>query len=152
MAIRTSRREPPVTPAVQDGRPPAAPRSHGARPVLLLALAHSGTRWALREHLSQQGFVVHPVGDGRAALEWLERRSADVVISDLLLPGTRIAVPHVLRRRWRASCPKLIGLTGGAESCDELQRALSFDLVLRSGTPTAVLTKAVHRLLAGDRH
>jgi DNA-binding NtrC family response regulator len=36
--------------------------------------------------LAEKGYVVHGVGNGREALDWLERHDADLVLIDMLMP------------------------------------------------------------------
>jgi CheY-like chemotaxis protein len=121
----------------------------GGRRTVLIAVARADIRWSLREQLSAQGFAVFATGDAQVALTWVARRTADLVISDVLLPGTRTAIPHVLRRRSRSHlrCPKLIGLTEDMTSAAELGQLLGYDVVLRDRTPAAVVTKQALRLV-----
>jgi DNA-binding response OmpR family regulator len=97
--------------------------------------------------LRDQGFRVQGLGDARTALAWLARARADVVIADVLLPGSRIAVPHLVRRRHSATCPILIGLADEGSDCAALAQVLGFDAVVPRSTPMAVLHRRVHRLL-----
>ena len=38
------------------------------------------------ENLRLEGFTVHHVGDGRAALDWLRRERCELVVLDVMLP------------------------------------------------------------------
>jgi DNA-binding response OmpR family regulator len=119
------------------------------RRTVLIAVARADIRWSLREQLSAQGFAVFATGDAQVALNWVARRTPDLVISDVLLPGTRTAIPHVLRRRSRSHlpCPRLIGLTEDITSAAELGRLLGYDVVLRDRTPAVVITKRALQLV-----
>jgi DNA-binding NtrC family response regulator len=44
-------------------------------------------RTALREVLEREGFEVCAAGDGRRGLEMLESKGADLVITDVIMPG-----------------------------------------------------------------
>jgi CheY-like chemotaxis protein len=130
-----------------------APRFTAPRSSLrtaLLAVADAEYRWGLREHMARQGFTVYATGEGSAALDWLTRRTFDVVVADVLLPGTRIAVPHIVRRRGRTACPKLIAVCDDSLPCDAVQSVFGYDLVVPVRTPVVVLTKAIHQLLGSD--
>jgi len=115
-------------------------------PTVLLVTADAKARYRTREHLQAQGFSVFATGDARTALSWLVRHAADIVVADCLLPGTRMAIPHVLRRRG-SSCPKLIGIVNAPLSPnDELRRALGFDELVCQTTPVVVLAKKLLEL------
>ena len=114
---------------------------------MLLVTADAKARCRTRDHLLEQGFTVFATGDARTALSWLLRHAADIVVSDCLLPGTRMAIPHVLRRRGRAACPKLIGIvTEPLTADDELRRALGFDELVAASTPVVALARKLLEL------
>jgi DNA-binding response OmpR family regulator len=119
------------------------------RRTVLIAVARADIRWSLREQLAAQGFAVFATGDAQVALNWVARRTPDLIISDVLLPGTRTAIPHVVRRRSRSHlpCPRLIGLTEDVTSAAELGRLLGYDVVLRDRTPAVVITKKALQLV-----
>lgn len=132
---------------------PAPTAAGGAEaPTVLLALANADVRCALRQRLAAQGFRVFATGDARVALEWTGRKTADIVVADVLLPGTRIAIPHVLRRRGRDRCPALVGLVNGQAHVDEaLRAALGYDLLFSEDVPLAVLTRTLLELPQASR-
>jgi hypothetical protein len=136
----------------RDGRPVVTRSAAPLEPArMLLAVANSGIRWKLCERFREQGFAVYATGDARVALDWVATRPLDVVVADLLLPGTHIALPHVVRRRGRQfGCPKLIGLAAPDACGDDVRTALGYDLVVETGTPAAVLTRAVFDLLSAE--
>ena len=67
-----------------------------------LLLVEDETRVAdfIRRGLKAEGWFVEHVGDGETALDLLERRTFDVVILDLMLPGIS---GHEVCQRMRAS-------------------------------------------------
>ena len=44
-------------------------------------------RWSLSQALSQQGYEVFSVEDGKKAIETLKTQAFDFIITDLLMPG-----------------------------------------------------------------
>lgn len=113
---------------------------------VLLIVRDPAVRHRTREHLRDQGFAVFATGETPVALEWLGRHRPATIISDCLLPGTRTAIPHMLRRRGHGSCPRLVGLVSAPLTPGErLRDLLGFDELVAVGTPVAVLTR---RLLA----
>jgi CheY-like chemotaxis protein len=125
-----------------------APAGEGRRTVLI-AVGRADIRWSLREQLTAQGFAVFATGDAQVALALVARRTPDLVISDVLLPGTQTAIPHVLKRRARSHlpCPRLIGLTADITSSEELGRLLGYDVILLDRTPAVVVTKTALQLV-----
>ena len=57
------------------------------RPTVLLADDEEGVRFTLAEVLSEADVDVIEAADGRAALEVIEQREVDLVISDVKMPG-----------------------------------------------------------------
>jgi CheY-like chemotaxis protein/predicted Ser/Thr protein kinase len=62
------------------------PASHQTRPRLLIADDDPEQRRALRALLERLGYEVEEAEDGRAALEMVERRAPDLVLTDLTMP------------------------------------------------------------------
>ncbi|ALJ22175.1 response regulator transcription factor [Microbacterium sp. No. 7] len=72
-------------------------------PDVLIVDDDPGVRDALVQGLSLEGFTVHEVGTGEAALDALDRASPDVLLLDVGLPGmSGVDVVHELRRTGRA--------------------------------------------------
>ena len=69
--------------------------NHHAHTVLIIEDSET-LALGLRTSFEFEGYSVHWVADGEAALEWLERNSPDLVILDLMLP--KINGFDVLRR------------------------------------------------------
>jgi CheY-like chemotaxis protein len=112
--------------------------------MVLLVIADAETRCTAREHLQSQGLTVFATGDAHIALSWLQRHAADIVVADCLLPGTRMAIPHVLRRRGRECPPRLIGIVSEPLTADEeLRELLGYDELIGDGLSLDVLAQRV---------
>lgn len=115
--------------------------------IILLILSDANTRERAEHHLRQQGFGVFATGETPIALDWLKRHTPDLVVCDLLLPGTRTAITHVLRHKGEARLPRMIGLVReGLPVSERLRELFGYDDVVSDRMPVAVLTK---RLLTG---
>jgi DNA-binding response OmpR family regulator len=67
-----------------------------ARPSVLVVDDEAPMRAFLEKALSQQGYQVVAVGDGKAAMEAIESRPFDAAVLDLLMPG--VGGREILRR------------------------------------------------------
>lgn len=115
---------------------------------VLVVIGELERRCRIRDHLSRQGLNVYSTGSAQTALDWLARHRADAIVADCLLPGTRIAMPHVLQRAQRERA-LLVGLVAEPLTVSErLRELLGYDELLPSATPAAVLTR---RVLQGAR-
>ncbi|MBL0940911.1 MAG: response regulator [Gemmatimonadaceae bacterium] len=89
--------------------------------------------------LGAEGFVVQGFTDASAALKWLEDNSADIVVTDLMMPGmSGSEFASQLAARFPTLRDSLIVLTGGAVST-EAEQFLRSDTVL-------VLEKPISRM------
>lgn len=62
--------------------------------------------------LTQGGYTVHGLADGRRAIEWLESNAVDLVVSDIFMPeGDGIEVIRFVRSHSRAT--PLLVISGG---------------------------------------
>jgi DNA-binding response OmpR family regulator len=75
-------------------------------------------REVVARYLQRDGFRVHESADGGDALDWLERRSPDLVVLDIMLPG--LDGLSVLRRVRVAGDVPVILLTARAEESDRI--------------------------------
>ncbi|KAB1071540.1 response regulator [Methylobacterium planeticum] len=87
-----------------------------ARPASILVVDDDAeVRHVTASFLSGFGYSETEAGDGAAALALLERRSFDLVVADLAMPGmSGVELAATLRRRW-PNLPVLI-LTGHADA------------------------------------
>ncbi|HVZ44936.1 MAG TPA: response regulator, partial [Ramlibacter sp.] len=76
---------PAPAPAQLPAQPPAAP-GEAPRPRIVLADDNADMRAYIRDLLAHR-YDVEAVGDGLAALEAVRRRGADLVLSDVMMPG-----------------------------------------------------------------
>jgi len=94
----------------------------GTRGTVLVVDDEPNVGAGLRRVLSQAGYLVHVVCDGRSALTLLESESPDLVILDLLMPGL-----------------------GGVETCKAIRKIPG-----RENTPVLVLTGSQDQDLFGE--
>jgi CheY-like chemotaxis protein len=73
------------TPAPSE-TPTSAEVRASARPVILVVDDDPDVLFALAETLSEEGYDVRCAGDGIEALESIEERRPDLIITDLLMP------------------------------------------------------------------
>ena len=74
------------TPGPTSESPPSAELRTGATPLILVVDDDPDVLFALAETLSEEGYDVHCAGDGIEALESIEQRRPDLIITDLLMP------------------------------------------------------------------
>ena len=74
---------------------------------------------ALSTLLRREGYQVETAGNGRQALEQLQRQRVDVILSDLCMPDLDgRAFYAALQQQSPALCRRLIFLTGASEEAD----------------------------------
>lgn len=115
---------------------------------ILLMIGNPKVRSSFRAYLAEQRLLVYATDVHARGIRWGEAMQPDLIVSDLLLPGTRIAAPHLFRRRGSVWRPIIVGLTSSQDADEALRQALSYDLLLPEPIPAAVFTKQVLRLLA----
>ena len=109
---------------------------------VLIAIGDGQERWAMREHLLALGFEVFATGNAGTAIHWLEQSPIEYVIADCLLPGTGIAIPHVVKRRAVCRTARTIGIVRAPlEPCDRLRELLGYDELILPGLPVVRVTK-----------
>jgi DNA-binding response OmpR family regulator len=113
---------------------------------VLLVEDDEDTRLLLAELLEEQ-FDVSTAPDGTAALELLDERTPDTVVTDESLPGipgTKLA--ETVKRRW----PNVrVVLVSGYSGLDHTSAC---DLVLKKPVDVDVLSKALEALSAARVH
>jgi CheY-like chemotaxis protein len=125
-------------------------RAMTAKPYILIADDNGFVRATLRLMLEQSGYEVGEACDGAAALRSYRERPADVVVSDVFMPGKDgLEVIRELRRDFPAA--KLVAISGGGfgGSVDLLPIAkkLGASAVLHKPVDRDSLVAAVEALL-----
>jgi CheY-like chemotaxis protein len=120
--------------------------------TVLVVDDHRDTREVIRAVLARAGHAVAVAGDGEEAQRLYAARRADVVITDMVMPGVDgAALIGFLRRGERA--PKIIAMSAGwdAWEVDALKDTgtLGADRVLGKPLDLDVLVKIVDDLAAG---
>ena len=107
-------------------------------------------RLLLSTCLQQEGYEVSQAGDGEEALKILDKRSVDVIVLDLLMPGKE-GLETLMALRKDSERPKVIAISGGARSigADFLPAALKLgaDKALKKPFRNEELVSAVEELL-----
>lgn len=92
---------------------------------VLLIDDNQHTRTALRMVLESQGLECAEAIDGSAALDWLERETADLVITDNQMPGlTGLEFIERLSTKGLPQRPPVILLSGNLQDADR-ERAVN---------------------------
>ncbi len=69
--------------------------------------------------LSEEGHEVRGAHDGRAGVQLLEQEAADLVITDLLMPGNDgLEVITAVRQRWPQT--RIIAMSGGGRGSPDM--------------------------------
>lgn len=92
-------------------------RRGGARPRVLIVEDEADIRELMRYNLEREGFLVEEASDGAQALERIRRRVPDLLLLDLMLPGTPgLEICRQMRAgRDTASLPILVVTAKGTE-------------------------------------
>ncbi|RMG94275.1 MAG: response regulator, partial [Candidatus Dadabacteria bacterium] len=89
-------------------------------------------RDTLGEHLEEEGHRVRTAGGGEAGLFLLEEEPADLVITDLKMPGiSGLEVLRRVRERWPATEVVLITGYGTLDDAVEALRHGAYDFLLK---------------------
>jgi phosphate regulon transcriptional regulator PhoB len=98
-------------------QPAQEERRGGARPRVLIVEDEADIRELMRYNLEREGFLVEEAGDGAQALERIRRRVPDLLLLDLMLPGTPgLEICRQMRAgRDTASLPILVVTAKGTE-------------------------------------
>ncbi len=99
---------------------------------ILLIDDEPSVRETLGEHLEEEGHQVRTVGGGEAGLFLLEESPADLVITDLKMPGiSGLEVLRRVRERWPATEVVLITGYGTIDDAVEALREGAYDFLLK---------------------
>ena len=96
----------------------------------------------IADNLELEGFEVEVVNDGTEALDRIRRRAPDLVLLDVMLPGTDVASLRARARAARCSCTDLLAQL-------ELGRVAHFVLDFCDGLLTLHDLPTAPRLLHG---
>ena len=91
---------------------------HGTAPTVLVVDDEPMVREVVATYLQRDGLVVHEVGDGAAATAWLAAHRPDLVVLDIMLPGTDGLT--ILRRLHADGQVPVILLTARADEVDRV--------------------------------
>jgi len=98
----------------------------GARTAVLVVEDDADIRDLLRYNLEQEGFAVEEAGDGADALRLIERRTPELMILDLMLPGmSGLELCRKLRNTAATATLPILILTAKGE---EVDRVLGLEL------------------------
>ncbi len=110
-----------------------------------------GVRTSWQRYFRDRGLATTTAPDGVAAIEQLSRQPADVVVSDLRMPG-KDGVDLLQWLQARQPATRFIMLTGyGDKSLEGRVRSLGAVDYLEKPVAPEVLARAVERALAADR-
>jgi CheY-like chemotaxis protein len=124
--------------------------SHSHRLRILLVEDHDDTAKTTALLLQQDGYEVHVVADGPAALQATEAVEPDVVLLDVGLPGMDgYELAKCLRERMTAKRPFLVAITGyGTEEDRRRSEEAGIDLHLLKPVEFTELSRLLARFQA----
>lgn len=117
-------------------------------PLLLIVEDHADTRQMYAEFFTEQ-FHVLQAGDGSQALDVMDARRPDIVITDLSLPGIDgFELVARMRKNPQLAAIPIICLSGyGGHAHDERARAAGCDRILQKPCMPDDLARAAMELL-----
>lgn len=103
-----------------------------------------------RDILESEGYIVEIVGDGEAALEWLQYNTPDLVILDIILP--KQSGLDVLRHIREATATKntpvvVYSVVNDKEQIDHALKLGANDFTIKGQTPAYDVLEKVNALL-----
>ena len=108
---------------------------------VLLVIADSQRRHRRRLQLTEQGYAVFATGNADTVRTWLQRHTPRLVVADCLLPSTRIAIPHLLKRAGHSGI-RTIGIVADTSlNTDRARELLGFDTLIPESTPAVLVAK-----------
>ncbi len=118
-------------------------------PTILVVEDEEGVREVLRRLLDRAGFAVLAASDGREALKLLREHSADIVITDLLMPEMD-GFDFIRALTKRSPNSRIIALSGATVRL-EMARQLGAKAVVRKPVSSIILTQTVEQVLGANR-
>jgi CheY-like chemotaxis protein len=127
-----------------------APTQTGAGIRILLADDDEVLRAVQADFLKRFGFEVYAAEDGQAAIKLLTQKPVDLVITDMVMPGSDgVEVIRHIRKTYPKL--KIIAISGGGATKRELlldiARVLGVTRTLEKPFTMTALMKAVHEVL-----
>lgn len=97
---------------------------------ILIVDDEENARMGLSELLAQEGYGVDAVADGNDALEYLSRKNASLVITDIRMPGMDgMSFLRELNRRFPETDVIMMTAYGGVESYLEAMNLGAFEYI-----------------------
>jgi CheY-like chemotaxis protein len=100
-----------------------AARDSEDQPLILVADDDEMQRFLIREALEAEGFAVHLVGDGAAAIDACQSLRPDVVLLDVIMPGTNGFAACTAIRQHPAGAQLPIVMVTGQEDIASIAQA-----------------------------
>lgn len=117
-------------------------RKRGSAGTILVVEDDPSVRMVIELAVESDGLVVHGEGNGRRALDWLEKNRPAIVVLDLDLPGVNGAgIAAAVRARYGEKLPILV--TSGLPNCREIAEKIGATGCLAKPFDLDVLTHFV---------
>lgn len=128
-------------------------RSHDGDATILVVEDESLVRMTVRGYLEDAGYRVHDAADGDAAERVFEEagEAIDLVVTDVVLPGTKGGELAARLRERRAGPPVLFMSAYAAEKLEADGQVAATEQVLQKPFPEERLLEKVAGLLDGER-
>lgn len=106
-------------------------------PTVLIIDDHAYMRALLREHLEGVGFEVLAAESGLEGLEIMRRQQVDLVVSDILMPGSIEGIELIATARELLPDTPIIAISAGGRAAaeDYLETAIALGATTSLGKP-----------------
>ena len=99
---------------------------------LLVVDDDESLRWVTKVQMEQSGYTVDAAPDGREALELLQQNSADLVITDLMMPGmSGLDLLKEIRSEYPDLAVIVVTAFGTVETAVEAMKAGAYDYITK---------------------
>ena len=99
---------------------------------LLVVDDDESLRWVTKVQLEQSGYAVDAAPDGREALELLQQNGADLVITDLMMPGmSGLDLLKEIRSEYPDLAVIVVTAFGTVETAVEAMKAGAYDYITK---------------------
>lgn len=117
-------------------------RKKGSAGTILVVEDDPAVRMVIELAVESDGLSVHGEGNGRRALDWLEKNQPAIVVLDLDLPGVNGAeIAQAVRARYGEKLPILV--TSGLPNCRQIANKIGATGCLAKPFDLDVLTHFV---------